>query len=156
MEEPKFYRGTLRARADANFEVIEFYYPSEVSWNCIECGNCCGDLDKRTRMILLLPDDIKRIMNAGSKGFYEEWKEGSFTGLMCKKDGKCVFYTETKCKIYEDRTLLCRMYPFWLEKHNDYFLIGIDHECPGSVKGETLEEEFFADLLRMALDAMDY
>jgi Fe-S-cluster containining protein len=155
MKEPTFDKGTLNYLRDEKHEAIEFYYPN-VSWSCIECGNCCGDLDDRSRMILLLPEDINRIESSGFKGFYEGWNERNFTGLMCKEDGKCVFYNRNRCSIYENRSLLCRMYPFWLEKHNEYFLFGIDNECPGSSEGEHLEEGFFADLLRKALDAMDY
>jgi len=107
-------------------------------------------------MIRLLSNDITRIEETGAEDFYEEWDEGSFTGIMCKKDGKCVFYSGDGCRIYENRALLCRMYPFWLEKQDDYFLFGIDNECRGAMKGELLDEEFFAELLKMALRAMDY
>ena len=156
MDEPTYYRGTLDYQRGRTVEVLEFYYPADISWTCIGCGDCCGDLDNRTRMIRLLPGDITRIEENGSEGFYEDWDEGSFTGIMCKKDGKCVFYSGDGCRIYENRALLCRIYPFWLEKQNDYFLFGIDNECQGAMKGEPLEEDFFAELLKMALDAMDY
>jgi len=156
MDEPAFYRGTLDYRRDGKVEVIEFYYPADVSWSCIDCGDCCGDLDNRKRMILLLPKDIERIEETGVEDFYEEWDEGSFSGIMCKNEGKCIFYSGDRCRIYENRALLCRMYPFWLEKQNDYFLFCIDNECQGAMKGETLEEDFFSDLLKMALEAMDY
>ena len=156
MEEPTYYRGTLDYQRGRTVEVIEFYYPADVSWTCINRGDCCGDLDNRTRMIRLLPEDIQRIEETGAEDFYEGWDEGSFTGIMCKKDGKCVFYSGDGCRIYENRALLCRMYPFWLEKQDGYFLFGIDTECQGAMKGEPLEEDFFAALLQMALEAMDY
>ena len=156
MDEPTYYRGTLDYSRGDRVEVVEFYYPAEVSWSCINCGYCCGDLDNRTRMILLLPKDIKRIEETGAEEFYEEWDEGSFTGLMCKSEGKCAFYSGSGCRIYENRALLCRMYPFWLEKQNDYFLFGLDHECQGAGQGDALDEPFFRELLKLALDAMDY
>jgi Fe-S-cluster containining protein len=155
MDEPTHYRGTLDYCRGGRDEVIEFYYPADVEWSCIDCGACCGDVDGRTRMILLLPEDIERIEEKGETDFYEEWDEGSLTGIMCKKDGKCVFYTGEGCRIYEKRALLCRMYPFWLEKQEDFFVFGIDHECPGR-ESKPLGEEFFAQLLEMALKAMDY
>ena len=155
MAEPTHYRGTLAYHRQGVDEVIEFYYPADVEWSCIDCGDCCGDVDDRIRMILLLPEDIERIEETGKKGFYEEWDEGSFTSIMRKKDGKCIFYTGEGCSIYDERALLCRMYPFWLEKQDDIFVFGIDHECPGK-KGESLGEDFFAGLLDMALRAMDY
>ena len=157
MDEPIFYRGTLEYPHGNEFEVVEFYYPANVEWVCTGCGDCCGDVDKRERMIRLLPEDIKRIMETGAEDFYEEWDEGRFTGLMCKKeDGKCVFYTGEKCSIYDNRALICKMYPFWLEIQNDFFLFGIDLDCLGTGKGEPLDEDFFAKFLMMALKAMEY
>ena len=107
-------------------------------------------------MILLLPEDILRIEETGANGFYEEWDEGNFTGLMCKEDGKCVFHTPKGCRIYDHRALLCRMYPFWLEKQGEFFVFGVDHECRGNGSGDSLDEEFYAGLLSMALNAMHY
>jgi Fe-S-cluster containining protein len=156
MDEPEYYRGTLEYPRGNNVEIVEFYYPADAQWSCINCGDCCGDVDQRTRMILLLPEDVERIEETGATDFYEPWGEGSFTGLMCKRDGKCVFYKGDGCRIYAHRALLCRMYPFWLEKQDDFFLFGIDHECQGADKGKTLDEDFYAELLLMALKAMDY
>lgn len=156
MDEPQYYRGTLEYPRGNDVEVVEFYYPADAKWSCINCGDCCGDIYQRTRMIKLLPKDIERIKETGATDFYELWGEGVFTGLMCKHDGKCVFYKDTGCSIYDHRALLCRMYPFWLEKQEEYFLFGIDHECQGYDKGKTLNEAFYAELLMIALRAMNY
>ena len=156
MDEPQYYRGTLDYPRDNSVEVVEFYYPADVQWSCINCGDCCGDVDQRTRMIQLLPEDITRIMETGATDFYEPWDEGAFKGLMCKQDGKCIFYKGDGCSIYNHHALLCRMYPFWLEKQDEYFLFGIDHECRGTGKGKTLDEDFYKKLLTMALKAMKY
>ena len=136
---------------------MEFYYPTNIGWRCIECNACCGDVVQKTRMILLLPEDIKRIEDNEKKDFYEDWDEGNFIGLMRKKeDGKCVFHTSEGCSIYSSRTLLCRMYPFWLEKKDEFFLFRVSGDCPGINKEDSLEEDFFAKLLQMALRAMGY
>jgi Fe-S-cluster containining protein len=148
--------GTLNYQRTNGDEVVEFYYPANVEWSCNDCGNCCSDIDRRTRMILLLPEDIQRIEKIGKTDFYEDWDEGNFTGIMCKKDGVCVFYTGEGCKIYDERALLCRMYPFWLEKQGSVFVFGIDNDCSGVGRGEHLDETFFAKLLLMALKTMDY
>ena len=156
MNEPSFRMGIIEYPRGDMVEVVEFFYPADASWKCTDCGDCCGDVDERTRMIRLLPEDIELIKETGAESFYDEWDEGSFTGLMCKENGKCVFYSGKGCKIYDHRALLCRMYPFWLEKQEDFFVFGIDHECQGSGSGDELDEDFFADLLMMALRAMDY
>lgn len=156
MDETIYQHSTLEYEREQRFEVVEFYYPSNVSWQCEGCGLCCGDVDDRSRMILLLQSDIERIHSAGETGFFKDWDDLHFTGLMCKNDGKCVFYENEGCKIYPFRALLCRMYPFWLEKHEEVFVFGIDPECSGISKGKELDEEFFKNLLYYALKAMDY
>ena len=92
MDEPTHFRGTLTYHRANGDEIVEFYYPADAEWSCTDCGDCCGDLDGHTRMILLLPEDIQRIEKTGETDFYEAWNEGSFTDIMCKKDGKCVFW----------------------------------------------------------------
>jgi Fe-S-cluster containining protein len=155
MDELTYSRGNLVYRKNGKDTVIEFYYPNNVKWSCIDCGDCCGDIKERTRMILLLPEDIDRIEKKEETDFCEEWVEGSFIGIMCKKDGKCFFYNGESCRIYDERALLCRMYPFWLEKQNDHFVFGMDQECP-SRDGESLGIEFYSRLLEDALRATDY
>lgn len=141
---------------EAGSEEIEFYYPSGVLWDCIRCGACCGDVNKRERMIRLLDKDMDLIEQVTDEDYYEEWNEGTFSGLMLKNDGKCVFFGNEGCRIYNNRTLLCRMYPFWLERQEGLFVFGVDTDCPGQGKGEALDEDFFRSLLKMALETMDY
>ncbi len=74
---------------------------------------------------------------------------------MKKEDERCVFLGEDGCRIYEDRPLLCRMYPFYVELQGDIYVIGVDMGCPGVGGGEGLAEEFFRGLLGYALDQMD-
>lgn len=157
LDKPIYNKGIIYYQHDSVTKVVEFYYPTNIGWSCTQCGSCCGDVEQKTRMILLLPDDIKRIEEKEKKDFYDKWDEGNFIGLMCKKkNGKCVFHSPKGCSIYESRALLCRMYPFWLEKKDQSFVFGFSHDCPGTSKEEILEEPFFAKLLHMALHAMSY
>lgn len=156
MDEPTHCLGYLTYEREDDSEEVEFYYPSNARWACTRCGACCGDVDKRERMIRLLYKDIKRIEEVTDEEFYERWEDGSFEALMLKNDGKCIFLSDEGCRIYENRALLCRMYPFWLEKQEDVFVFGIDVDCPGQGKGPVLEEDIFQRLLQLALEAMDY
>ncbi|MCW4050861.1 MAG: YkgJ family cysteine cluster protein [Candidatus Bathyarchaeota archaeon] len=156
MDEPAHYLGHLNFSRDGVEEEIEFYYPSNVDWECIHCKACCGDVGNRVRMILLTDKDIEMIEETGAEDFYENWDEDSFVGIMKKKNGKCIFLTDDGCKIYDKRALLCRMYPFWLEKQGEVFVFGVNHDCPGKGQGESLDEEFFRGLLEYALKQMDY
>ncbi len=156
MDEPSLHLGYLTYQRDSGSEEVEFYYPSGVNWGCVRCGACCGDVDKRQRMIRLLDKDMDRIDEVTDEDYCMDWDEGSFSGLMLKNDGKCIFLGDDGCRIYDNRALLCRMYPFWLERHEGLFVFGVDVDCPGQGKGELLGEDFFRDLLKMALEAMDY
>ena len=148
--------GYLTYKTDIGSEEVEFYYPSNIMWDCLRCGACCGDVEKRERVIRLLFKDIQLLEKVTNEEFYERREDGSFEGLMLKNDGKCVFLTERGCRVYEERALLCRMYPFWLERRGDFFVFGVDPDCPGQNEGRLLDERFFRELLVMALDTMDY
>ena len=156
MDEPTHCLGYLTYERENGSDEVEFYYPSNVNWACIRCGACCGDVDNRERMIRLLYKDIQMIEECTDEVFYERCEDGSFEGLMLKDEGKCVFLTDEGCRIYKNRALLCRMYPFWLEKQEDIFVFGVDTDCPGQGTGDVLDEDFFQCLLKMALEAMDY
>ena len=156
MDDQTHYMGHLYYSKDGVEEEIEFFYPSTVEWRCVQCGDCCGDLDDRVRMILLLEKDLNKIEDAGEHDFFEDWDEGLFSAIMKKSHGKCVFLTNEGCRIYDNRALLCRMFPFWLERKEDVFVFEVDIDCPGTGEGELLEEDFFKVLLKMALESMDY
>lgn len=157
MDTPIYKKGIINYHSEKTTKIVEFYYPANIGWTCIQCGSCCGDVDKKTRMILLLLSDIKKIEEIEKKNFYQEWNEGQFIGLMLKQEnGKCIFHNTEGCSIYEKRALLCRMYPFWLEKKDESFVFGISRDCPGIYKVKCIEEAFFSNLLQMALNVMGY
>ena len=151
MEEP-LYRGTLTHWGDQ----VEFYYPAGVRWGCARCGRCCRDVEGHERRILLLNRDIERINAAGAEGFHEATGSEPFTGVMMKEAGVCIFLTPQGCAIYEDRALLCRMYPFWVERQGDAFIIHVDSGCLGVGDGPELDEGFYRGLLGHALAEMDH
>jgi len=57
--------------------------------------------------------------------------------------------------VYETRALLCRMYPFYVERQGDVYVIGVDMMCPGVGGGNVLTEEFFGGMLDYALSQME-
>jgi Fe-S-cluster containining protein len=151
MDEPSHRRGTL-IHGDAE---TEFYYPAGTGWRCKRCGRCCMDVEGWDRRVLLLQKDVVRLETAGENGFHEPAEEGRFTAVMKKKEGRCVFLGEEGCRVYEARPLLCRMYPFYVERRGDLYIIGVDTECPGVGDGDALTEEYFSGLLGYALDQME-
>ena len=153
----KYSRGTLVHWRGSEQEEVEFYYPSDLEWGCTRCGACCQNSESRERRVLLLESDIHRFQEAGFTDFHEQSaKEDTFVGILRKNQGKCIFLGLSECKTYQKRALLCRMYPFWVEKNGEAFIIRADMECPGFGEGEKLDESFFRDLLSYALRYMEY
>lgn len=151
MDEPSHRRGTLNHGG----RVAEFYYPAGLGWVCTHCGRCCMDAEGWDRRVLLLEKDVTRLEEAGEQGFHEQTDGGRFVAVMKKEDGRCVFLEENGCMVYENRPLLCRMYPFYVERQGDVYVIGVDTACPGVGGGEGLAEEFFRGLLGYALDQVE-
>ena len=151
MDEPSHRRGTLiHGGAET-----EFYYPAGLRWVCTRCGRCCKDVEGWDRRVLLLTNDVKLLEAAGEIGFHEPEEEGKFVAIMRKREGRCVFLDEEGCRVYEARPLLCRMYPFYVERRGDVYVIGVDTGCPGVGEGDALTEEYFRRLLGYALRQME-
>ncbi len=143
-----------RGRISTSTGEYEFYYPKGLRWGCKRCGACCRDASHRPRRILLLPKDCERLENAGVKDFKLETRgEEPFVGEMMKSGGACVHLAREGCKIYPYRALLCRTYPFWIERDGNTFEIRFDPHCSGSGRGGELREEFYRDLVLQALEA---
>jgi Fe-S-cluster containining protein len=153
----KYSRGTLVYRKGSEQEEVEFYYPIDLEWDCTRCGACCQDSMSRERRVLLLESDIHRFQEVGFTDFHEKTlNDDPFVGVLRKNQGKCIFLGQGECKTYPNRALLCRMYPFWVEKNGESFIIQADLDCPGFGDGEKLCESFFSDLLSYALRSMKY
>ncbi len=71
---------------------------------------------------------------------------------MKKNRGACVYLTPEGCKVYPNRALLCRTYPFWIERDGNIFEIMVDTRCRGIGHGGELDESFYRDLLMQALE----
>jgi hypothetical protein len=135
-------------------EVQDFSYPVGVMFRCVRCARCCRDTEKRVRKILVSADDLRAIvLRTGLK--VEEFSDpvegqGDFTRSIRKTEGRCVFLRGNVCRIYRDRPLICRFYPFFLERLGDSFRFGFDADCPGIGGGRERSRDFFAGLLALA------
>lgn len=99
----------------------------EVGFECDLCARCCTSefndhvflLDKEvTRIRKLSPDALKPAP-------YFEFCDNNGTfyvsgyALQTKEDGSCMFLENGRCKIYEDRSTICRLYPYMLHRERD-------------------------------------
>ena len=81
-------------------------------------------------------------------------EDAPFSLEMEKTEGKCIFLKNGRCKIYDFRPLLCRCFPFWIEREGKWkFIFKASEECPGMGKGLTLKRSFFVQLLKQSFEA---
>ena len=130
-------------------------YPAHLRWTCIRCGNSCRDIQGRRRKILLTANDTERIVSATNRKprEFSVALRGRFPyhRRMRKLGGTCVFLQGSKCSVYEARPLICRFYPFFLDRAEHGELeMGFDPLCSGIGKGKVRGELFFHALLRLA------
>nr|WP_281069283.1 YkgJ family cysteine cluster protein [Methanomicrobium sp. W14] len=101
---------------------------SEVGFKCTLCGKCCTR--EFNDHVFLLAEDIER----GKSKFpgmvvpapYFEIcdQNGCFYvsgyALKVKENGDCVFLdNDNRCRIYNERFLICRIYPYMLHREKD-------------------------------------
>ncbi|MFP3951635.1 MAG: YkgJ family cysteine cluster protein [Candidatus Bathyarchaeia archaeon] len=151
MNKVAYSESTLKYGEEDALE-YRFIHPVGLRWRCTNCGACCRNPEDRDRRILLLPTDISRLRGVIESEFYNtvEGRE-PFVAEMVKSDGKCVFLGADGCEIYDNRPLICRTYPFWIERIDQSFIFRVDEDCPGLGKGERLGERFFRKLLKECL-----
>lgn len=140
---------------------MDFTCPNNIKFECNGCGLCCGDTEFKTRCILLLEAEAKKIANHTSKRISEFAAETKtifpYVYEMKKtKDCKCVFLKDNKCSIYELRPLICMFYPFELkfDKKNGLHHFDFTLECPGLNEGKVLLESDFQKLFIVALERL--
>jgi Fe-S-cluster containining protein len=106
-------------------------------FSCTRCGTCCSAGDDDANLVMVTPEEIRKIMGASGQSWdaiaepYPEKisREGGqvFTIGWClvRRNGICGFYENGACRIYEHRPWICRTYPFSLD--GDTVLT---HPCP--------------------------
>jgi Fe-S-cluster containining protein len=141
---------------------VAFTYPRNIRWECQRCTLCCGDTHKRKRLILLLETEVKRIKTRTNRRVDEFAtsisKFNSYKYQLRKRssDGKCIFLRGNDCSIYDFRPLICRFYPFWLEKLGSRkYVFKVSAECPGIDHGQVLNRKFFSKLFNKAVEALE-
>ncbi len=141
---------------------LHLNYPQRLRFKCNLCGICCGDTPQKARHVLLLNSEAEKIATEIKQPlsvFANSIKgKGPYAFEIRKnEEGKCQFLEKTKCKIYDNRPLICRFYPFQLEiTENRTATFKATAECPGLFKNENereglvLDARFFEHLLKLA------
>ena len=120
---------------------------NKITFKCKKCGNCC-----RNSRIRLSPYDILIIckelkittseLHQKYTSFIQDKENQDLLTCMLKTEPKCLFLTESGCKIYTSRPLGCRTFPLATQpfydgktfKNNFYVL----EECAGFDTGNKI------------------
>ncbi len=135
----------------------DFNYPEKVRFACLRCGICCGDTNQKQRHILLISSEAERIsalVRQPTSRFSVEIEGRApylFEMKKTQADQKCIFLENNKCRIYKERPIICRFYPFELRvSMNEKPRFLYTNECPGIGKGRFLSEIHFRRLFRIS------
>ena len=95
-----------------------------VKINCAECGKCCVDPNLAPVLFPHEEHDYQKELRRAPNG-------GQLPTVAKKPDGKCVYYADGKCQIYDRRPLECRLYPVLPDLSGERATFSIDtKQCP--------------------------
>ena len=111
-----------------NFPDTEFVsIVRELGFKCELCARCCTK--EFNDHVFLLDSDLERIRSVDPEAvtpapYYEFCDQNgrfyvSGYALKAKPDGSCFFLENKRCRIYESRPLICRVYPHMLHREAD-------------------------------------
>jgi Fe-S-cluster containining protein len=135
---------------------MSFKYPSNILFQCVKCGICCGNTPEKVRHILLLRSEANKISIATNKPISEFASKIAnktpYSYEMTKTEkGNCPFLKNNQCTIYPQRPLICHFYPFELKNTNNQpHEFHHTNECPGIGKGKTLKKTHYQKLFQLA------
>jgi uncharacterized protein len=99
----------------------------ELGFKCELCARCCTK--EFNDHVFLLDADVDAIRKTNPEAItpapYPEFcdQKGRFYvsgyALKTNPDGSCIFLENKRCKIYENRPLICRVYPHMLHREAD-------------------------------------
>jgi len=142
------------------YKTLTVLYPSRLRWRCIRCGNSCRDSGNKDRKVRMLPYEVHLIadkLGLRTVDFTIESDDSVYCFEMKKKEnGSCYFLDGVSCRVYDERPLVCRFYPFYLiQPRIGHIIFGFDPYCNGIGRGPVLKTRFFIRLLELALEALD-
>jgi|YelNatPaOPRAMG01_1025707.scaffolds.fasta_scaffold149255_1 Fe-S-cluster containining protein len=130
-----------------------------IRFECTLCGKCCIQDDKNRRLIILTGKDVNEISNETglkTEDFSDRSSNEKYPFIMKLVEQKCFFLEPSgKCSIYSSRPLVCRFYPFVMQKIGDKYVFHADPSCPGLGKGKYLDREYFEKLVEEAEERLE-
>jgi len=143
--------------------MVSFSCPKSFRFECIRCAICCMDTKTHVRHILLLQHEAEHVSNVSLRPLEEFAIEVAghlpyvYEMKKTPKDRRCVFLEDNSCRIYSIRPLVCRFYPFQLNRRKGQeYGFSAATECPGLGKGELLKRDFFESLFSQACEKFEW
>ena len=104
------------------------------------------DNDKQTELYTKKPHGYYYDLAAG----------GRILQLRTRMNGACLFFEKGSCRIYPERPLACRAYPFWFSERGKIIADNNGFDCPIVCGKKPLKENPPASEIRSALRKIGY
>ncbi|MFH1328962.1 MAG: YkgJ family cysteine cluster protein [Candidatus Bathyarchaeota archaeon] len=138
---------------------LSFKYPKKIKFQCMRCSLCCRSTSTRKRHVFALRKEVMRISDQlGRPIKFFSKPSSTFEGFSYELriiKGRCIFLENNHCLIYSRRPLICRCYPFWLEKERYKYVFYFSKECPAIGSGSKLKKDFFEKLLKQSVKKLE-
>ncbi len=98
-----------------------YYRLASLKFECTGCGKCCfGDADSYIQVSDREAERIRKRMDVSPAWFRRRYliqlEDGLGQGIRIDPDGRCALLgKDMRCRVYAQRPLQCRTYPFWPE-----------------------------------------
>lgn len=95
------------------------WYSEGLPFKCTQCGKCCtgspGYVWVSVEEMAEMANGLNLTLSAFKRLYVR--RIGNRYALIEKKSDNhsCIFYQEKQCRVYMNRPLQCRAYPFWKE-----------------------------------------
>jgi len=114
---------------------------------CLRCGACCREIEPGSNIVMVGPEEVRAIMARTGLPFdevaepypdtiREDDREYTLAWAIIREEGRCRFFINGSCSVYEVRPWICRTYPYMLE--NGHISIS---PCSGVGSDEIQPEE---------------
>lgn len=99
----------------------------EIGFSCTRCGDCCRGFPDDNNLVMVSPQEIRRIseaLNVPRDEIAEPYPESivlengtslTFEWAIRRVHGECRFFRDGRCLVYECRPWICRTYPFMID-----------------------------------------